>query len=257
MLRGVLCEDPSLDTREPVDWEECLGCAASWQNPCSLPYPVLKAVHEDCLRPHAFPSVTSLTGCLRRSWLMHTRDYYDYPSGRLALLVGSQMHAALELAAEEAGAIPEIKVRWTTQDGIQINGTADLYVRVNGSGVLQDWKTAKAIWLSKLPYGTHAVQVNLYAFMLEHNELEPRHPVDVLRMVYLSKSGPDTKNGEHNGVVQINVDKWDAGVAEQFLNTNARTLGRALDDGTPPPKTSERWLCSYRPVVQQCEAIGN
>ncbi len=255
MLKGVICEDRALVSPEPVEWEECLECAASWQNPCNIPYPVLKAVYEDAQRPHSFPSVSSLTGCIRKSWLMHTTDYYEYPSGRLALLVGTKMHEALELASEEAGAEPEIKVKWTTEDGLPVHGTADLYVRVNGHGILQDWKTAKAIYLRKLPYGHHEIQVNLYAFMLERNELEPQRQVDLLKMVYLSKTGPDTKTGEHNGIVQFPVEKWEPERAEKFITTRALAIQRALDGERIPPKTNKRWECGFCPVVEACKRL--
>jgi hypothetical protein len=248
----VYCEDTELVGREPVDWEECLTCAGSWQNPCKIPYPILKAIRDDAERPHHFPSVTSLTGCLRKAWLAHTTDYYEYPSGRLALLVGTKMHEALEIStAEMANARTEIPVTWTTDDWIDVHGTADLWYRVNGHSVLMDWKTAKSIYPRKLPYGTHTTQVNLYAFMLANNQGE-QLPVDQLKVVYLSKSGPGTDN---NGIAVVDIQMMAPEAVREFINRNARVLMEGVERGTPPPKHTERWLCGYCPVVQGCEAI--
>ena len=254
MLKGVYCEDPELVGREAVDWEECLTCAASWQNPCKIPYPILKAIRDDAERPHHFPSVTSLTGCLRKAWLAHTTDYYEYPSGRLALLVGTKMHEAMELAsADLANTKVEIPVTWTTDDGIDVHGTADYWYRVNGHSVLMDWKTAKSIVPRRLPYGTHGFQVNMYAFMLANNQGE-RLPVDQLKVVYLSKSGPGSDN---NGVAVVDVPMVTPESIRELINRNARDLMEGVENGTPPPKTSERWMCNnYCPLKEACDQIG-
>ena len=251
MLRGVFCENPQLQTPTRVTWEECLACAAAWNNPCSLPYPLLQAIYDDAQTPHSVPSVTSLAGCLRKAWLLHTTDYYEYPSGRIALLLGSFAHAILEHANGDA--LSEIKVKYTTPAGVVVHGTADLYVPATRT--LMDWKTAKDIYLKRLPYGTHTTQVNLYAFMLRHNELEARVPVENLVMCYISKSGPDTKKGEHNGVAQVPIDMWDEERARGYLHKRAWAISQAMRGELAPDKVKERWQCSYCPVVQQCEAI--
>ena len=251
MLRGVLCEDPNLEVPTQVPWEGCLACAHTWGNPCSLPYPLMHALYEDSQTPHSFPSVTSLTGCLRKAWLMRTRDYYEYPSGRIALIFGTWVHDLLEASAD--GAQPEIKVQYTTEGGVTVSGTADLYVPATKT--LMDWKTAKQIYLKRVPYDHHETQVNLYAFMLQRNELEPQVPVENLRMVYISKSGPDNKNGTHNGVVQMPVVMWDEDRARTFIEKRAWALDQAMKGELVPRKTKVKWNCSYCPVVQQCEAI--
>jgi hypothetical protein len=254
MLKGVLCEDPSLVRPTQLDWVDCLACAATWKNPCSLSYPILKAIQTDADSGHSFPSVTSLTGCIRQAWLQRTTDYYEYPSGRIALLVGTAMHGFLEHANGEA--LAEIKLRYTTPSGIVIHGTADLYVPE--LELLQDWKSAKEIYLSKLPYGDHETQINLYAYMLERNEIEPRHPVKTLQMVYISKTGPDRKKGQHNGVVKMPIEKWKPARVEDFLHRRAWLLREAMDGRLVPNMIAkaERWHCDYCPVRRACDKLG-
>ena len=132
-------------------------------------------------------------------------------------------------------------------------GTADLYIPATKT--LLDWKAAKQIYVKRLPYGHHETQVNLYAFMLRHNELEPRVPVENLSMVYISKSGPDTKKGEHNGVAQVPVKMWEEERVRTFLHKRAWAISQAMRGELIPDRTRERWMCSYCPVVQGCEAI--
>ena len=82
-------------------------------------------------------------------------------------------------------------------------------------------------------------------FLLSH----PRLPI------YLSfKSGPDTKNGTHNGVVQKPVVMRDEERARTFIQKRAWALDQAMR-GELVPQTKKKWNCSYCPVVQQCEAI--
>jgi hypothetical protein len=252
-----------------VNWPDCLACAASWQNPCSLNFPILQAVYEDSLHVHNWPSVSGIAGCLRKSWLVHTTDYYEYPSGRLALLLGTQMHKMLEtglralpdfdLGSGEVGALPEIATQWTSQHGHTITGTADLWYQTSDDSgaplrVLADWKTAKAVYISKLPYGRHEEQINCYAFMLANNELAPQLEVDKLQMIYLAKTGADRK-GAHNGIVKVAVDMWPESKTRTFITSALAKLHRAMDDGTPPPMTTQRWECNYCSVKMQCDAI--
>ena len=182
---------------------------------------------------------------------MRTTDYFEYPIGRIALLLGTWTHSILE--GTNGDALAEIKVSYTTPAEVTVVGTADLYIPATKT--LMDWKTAKQIYLKRVPYDHRETQVNLYAFMLARNELEPRVPVENLRMVYISKSGPDTKNGTHNGVVQKPVVMWDEARARTFIEKRVWALDQAMKGELVPHKTKKKWECSYCPVVQQCEAI--
>jgi hypothetical protein len=255
---GVYCEDPTLFKPTQVEWDDCLACAATWENPCTMQYPVLKAIQEDQANGHYFPSVTALTGCLRQAWLRHTMDYFDYPSSQVTLLVGTAFHSMLE-HNNGSGALAEVAVRWTTPEGVTVGGTVDLYHPEQHW--VRDWKTAKAIQLKKLPYGSHEAQVNLYGFLLAHNERQPRGEVDTLRMVYFDKRGPDTKGGEHNGIVTIEIPKWPEKKTEQFIRQRAAVLGGALQGETIPPmiQKKDRWACHYCPIdiQKRCRELGS
>jgi hypothetical protein len=252
VFKGVYCEDPHLPAPTPRDWPDCLQCAATWKNACSLSYPILRSIKDDVDRGHHFPSVSALTGCLRKAWLERTHNYYEYPSSRVALLIGTYIHSLLECAVSDSS-LPEVPLQYTTKDGIKVYGTADLYVPK--IGLLQDWKTAKDIVLSRIPYGNHTAQVNLYGFMLEHNELETCGTVTQLQMVYISKSGPDTKKGTHNGIAKVSVEKWQPGKVQQFIESRAKILDGAMQGRATPSMIAkkDRWLCGYCAVRQICD----
>jgi hypothetical protein len=74
-------------------------------------------------------------------------------------------------------------------------------------------------------------------------------------MVYIPKSGPDTKNGTHNGVVQKPVKMWDEERARTFIKKRAWALDQIVKGELVPHKTKKKWEFSYYPVVQQCEVI--
>ena len=50
---------------------------------------------------------------------------------------------------------------------------------------------------------------------------------------------------------------WDEERTRGYLHKRAWALDRAMRGTLVPDKAKERWQCSYCPVVQQCEAIGN
>jgi hypothetical protein len=254
-LKGVFCEDPSLMAPTPIDWEQCLACAATWGNPCSMTYPVLRSIKDDADRGHHFPSVSGLTGCLRKAWLEQTTDFYEYPSSRMALLIGTYVHHLLETATFDSS-VPEIPLQYTTKDGITVYGTADLYVpKIK---LLQDWKTAKDIYINRVPYGKHEIQVNLYAFMLEHNELEVKGEVEQLQVVYISKVGPDTKKGTHNGIVKVPVSKWPEDRIRAFIEKRAWVLDQSMRGELVPNMVdkADRWACDYCGVRRECDRMG-
>ena len=216
-----------------------------------MTYPLLRLIKDDADRPHSIPSVTSLNGCLRKSWILHTHDYHEYPSSRIALLFGTWLHGMLETS--NGAGIPELAVKWTTPDGFEVHGTADYYVPETKT--LMDWKSAASLWINRLPYDHHEVQINLYAFLLAHNKLEPRVPVENLEMVYISKTGPDKKKNTHNGVVRKPVERWTGDRARNYIIKRTWALMSAINGELVLEKARQKWWCNYCPVVSICDQL--
>jgi hypothetical protein len=244
MIQGFVCED---DGRQ-VSFDECLACAAK-EHPCSFPYAMIAWLAKDAQEPHDSISVTALTGCVRQAYLRRNRPYYEPPSKRTALVFGTLIHG--ELAKHvHAGAVSEAVLRITTPDGVVVTGRTDL--AINGDRrVLADFKTTRKITLSRLPYGDHEAQLNLYRYMLAHNECEPQMETDRLIVFYIDLTGAGR---DHNGIVPCELPVWPEDRADSFLRTRARALHAALNGGSLPPKIERErsWLCQYCSVNAVC-----
>jgi hypothetical protein len=244
MIQGFICEDDG----RPVSFDECLACAAQ-EHPCTFPYAMLAWLVKDAREPHDSISVTALTGCVRQAFLKRNRPYHERPSRRRALAFGTLLHD--ELARHvHAGALSELALKVTTPEGVAVTGRADLAINGNRN-VLADYKTAAKVMPSKLPYGSHEVQLNLYRYMLARNESGPRMATDRLVVYYIDLSGPGK---EHNGIVPFELPVWDDARAAEFLRSRARALHAALNGGALPPKIAreDAWLCRYCPVSTAC-----
>jgi len=244
MIQGFICE---ADERQ-VPFDECLACAAQ-EHPCTFPYAMLAWLAEDAREPHDSISVTALTGCVRQAYLRRNRPYYERPSKRTALVFGTLIHNALARRVH-AGAMSEIALRVTTPDGVAISGRADL--AINGDRrVLADFKTTRRIVPSKLPYGDHEAQLNLYRYMLARNELDPQMQAGRLVVYYVDLTGPGQ---EHNGVVPCELPVWPEERAASYLRERAKALHAALNGGALPPKIERErsWACAYCSVNTVC-----
>ena len=91
--------------------------------------------------------------------------------------LGTAVHASLE-AKDTSVFISEFPL-----DAFGIVGTADVYYR---SGRILDTKTTRWLTPSKLPYGSHEMQVNIYAAMLR----EMGEKVTSAAIQYIDMSGP-------------------------------------------------------------------
>ena len=139
-----------------MDHEACLACARTGLQKCGYDYVVLRALYENHEeRPDIH--VTDLTGCLRKAWYSKTTRVAETPHSKYALMVGSIMHGGLEGSDEYMDA--ELPFN---EDGIV--GRADVVYK---DGRLLDLKTTRWLYPSKMPYGSHALQVNMYAYFLK------------------------------------------------------------------------------------------
>jgi hypothetical protein len=245
MIQGFICED---DGRQ-VSFDECLACAAQ-EHPCTFPYAMLAWLVKDAQEPHDSISVTALTGCVRQAFLKRKQPYFERPSKRRSLAFGTLLHDELAKFVH-AGAVNELVVKVTTPEGIVVSGRADLAINGNRR-VLADYKTAAKVMPSKLPYGSHEIQLNLYRYMLARNEAGPQMETDRLVVYYIDLSGPGK---EHNGIVPFELPVWNDARAAGFLHARALDLHTALNGGALPPKIAreDSWQCRYCPVNMICE----
>ncbi len=131
------------------------------------------------------------------------------------------------------------------------------------SGRFLDIKTSRWITPSKLPYGSHAFQVNIYANLLE----KLGHKINRLQIQYLDMSGPtkcrtwripvELVQGEfrcpsclkvfsegHLGAKLVEVPLMDSSEIEANITERRNALQKALTQAEPPER-EQSFLCSY------------
>jgi CRISPR/Cas system-associated exonuclease Cas4 (RecB family) len=146
----------------PIDHKEydqqyCLACAKNRPAPCGYDFSLLNKVFEQSDRSGIH--VTDLLGCLRRAYFSKVSPSPEYVSDMIIRTLGTLTHALLEDESDEFES--EIPV-----DHGGIVGRVDLYYK---DGDVVDFKTTRWLDKTKLPYGEHEKQVNLYAWMLEQS----------------------------------------------------------------------------------------
>ena len=121
--------------------------------------------------------VTDLTGCLKKAYLDKAKPKPQWVHERLVLFIGTAMHGLLEEGDEIIDA--ELPL-----EAYGVRGTADVVYKADGRVI--DYKTTRWLNPSKLPYGSHELQVNIYAQLLRGMGRE----VSDLFIQYIDMSGP-------------------------------------------------------------------
>ena len=249
-------------SNEQIAHEDCLKCALKGNAACGYDYSILRVMFNDKSTEarRGEIHVTDLTGCLRRAWYSKSVPTSEYPHETLARQIGKMMHTHVEGTDENLQS--ELPIAY---DGLV--GTADL---VYADGRLADVKTTRWIYRDKLPYGSHALQVNIYAHMLRKMGRE----INRLQICYVDMSGP-TKcrsckvpvrmfNGElkcpkcfqyvkgaHLGVVTVDVDLMPEQEIENLIQERKSKLMSAVEMGLPPEK-EPGFLCAYCSSYNEC-----
>jgi hypothetical protein len=96
--------------------------------------------------------------------------------------------------------------------------------------------------------------VNVYAYLLRHNEIGIQANVGNLEIIYIDLTGP-AKNGDHDGVVVFRVPFWTDRKAFDFITTRAEILHNAANEMPPMIEKKDRWMCNYCPlqIRETCE----
>ena len=150
-----------------------------------------------------------------------------------------------------------------------IIGTTDVYYEADKR--LVDTKTTRWLTPSKLPYGSHELQINIYAAMLEASGKE----VERLFIQYIDMSGPskcrscklpvemdewggiacpkchEPVNNGHLGAVLLEVPKMTREEITSYIVDRRDTLRTSLETGVPPER-EESWLCNYCKHMTTC-----
>ena len=249
-------------TNEPINQADCLKCALTGDAKCGYDYAILRVMFGDTSSEarRGEIHVTDLTGCLRKAYYAKVVPTPEYPHEALARQIGKMMHAHAE--GTDVHLESELPIAY---DGLV--GTADL---VYADGRLSDLKTTRWLYKDKLPYGSHSLQVNIYAHMLRKMGRE----INRLQICYVDMSGP-TKcrackvpvrmfdgelkcpkcfkyiSGAHLGVVTVDIDIMPEAYIEQFIQERKAMLLSAVDMGLPPDK-EPGFLCAYCSSYNEC-----
>jgi CRISPR/Cas system-associated exonuclease Cas4 (RecB family) len=238
----------------------CLGCALDGMNRCGMDYVLLKAILDTKERTGIH--VTDLTGCLRKSWFDKTTTAPEYVHARMYRFMGTIAHGVLEKYGDKG----EAEIALSTMG---LEGQADVY----RNGRIIDFKTARWLTLSRLPYGSHELQVNIYAEMLR----QQGEDVKSAAIQYIDMSGPTrckrckvvyqpvNEDGDlacpkcgatfpeaHTGAVLVEIELRDRDEIQQLINRRRDTLLKALSDNVMPD-AEPSFLCEYCQFVNLCE----
>jgi len=154
-------------------------------------------------------------------------------------------------------------------------GTVDAYYPK--SGRIVDYKTARVVVPSRLPYGEHDLQVRVYAIALRKLGLR----VESAAVQYIDLMGPSKckycKKGQlepnghgytcaqcgkewddpnlHSGAVLYEIELGDLAELEMTITERLETLASALASNHAPAG-EPGWLCSYCPFQERCDYVS-
>jgi CRISPR/Cas system-associated exonuclease Cas4 (RecB family) len=241
---------------------DCLKCALeTGQPPCGFDYTILRSMFDDTssVQRRNEIHVTDLTGCLLKSFYDKVSPSAEYVHEKMSRWMGTHMHGVLEGSDEHVDS--ELPLAW---DGIV--GRADVVYK---NGRVLDFKSTRWLIPDKLPYGSHEVQVNIYAYLLRKMGRE----VNRLQIQYIDMSGP-TKcracrvpvrmvEGElkcpqcnkfianaHLGAVLVDVPMMTDAEIEFYVKDRKEALKSSIEMQFPP-EAEPGYLCSYCPHYQQ------
>ena len=251
--------------------EMCLACALDRENTCGIDYSLLKSMLKTKQRDGIH--VTDITKCLRASYYdkttaapewVHMMSYRTFGLALHGYLEGSDENMYSELPLEALGLV----------------GTADVVYK---DGRIIDFKTARWITPSRLPYASHELQVNIYAEMMREMHAKwtksalmvERVPLPTSAAIqYIDLSGPTrcrickapflpdetgmlrcpkclTTNREaHSGNVLLEVFLMESEEIRKIINERRDALSTSIDKRIPPPR--EEGLCNYCAHEQEC-----
>lgn len=245
-------------THEIMDKEDCFTCALDHVlPPCGFSFGLLSKIYEGSDRSGVH--VTDITGCLRRAYYNKLAPAPIAPNNHLILTLGTVAHALFE--KNDNFLKSEIEV-----EGLGIVGRLDVLQRTT----VIDYKTTRWMNPSRLPYGSHGLQVNIYGLLLR----KMGHEVDQLAIQYIDMSGPTkcrsckvsviNNNGTyecpkcmkvfpdgHLGALLIDIQLMDDEYLEEYIIERGAILRKGMAEKIVPD-AEPSFLCNYCDHRDKC-----
>ena len=232
----------------------CLLCSQD-HPPCGYSYPVMKSMLNDTTKESRRTDihVTDIVGCLRKAWYDKINPTPEMPHLTETRWLGTALHKAIEGSDDVFDSETPIAFK-------EIVGTADIIYK---DGHISDLKSTRWMFPHKLPYGSAALQVNIYAWMLRGMG----KPTNSLSIQYIDFSGPskcrkcsvpgqmiggvvrcpkcsnELKNG-HLGAYFVDVPMMTDDEVESVILDRKNNLASAIAMGLEPAK-EPGYLCEY------------
>jgi CRISPR/Cas system-associated exonuclease Cas4 (RecB family) len=235
MIVGFIC-----CTKGRCSFEECLEAAATHPPQCKFTYPILSAMVKGLRREATEITVTQLLNCLRKVVLEKRRNLYVDPDDLYFQFRGQLFHTLIA-ANQMPGAI--VETRFSREiAGLVISGQPDVIFPEQHK--LVDYKSTRKAPNRKEAYANHAMQVNIYRWLVS-----PIYSIEELEIVYLDM---DT-------VKRIPVPVMKLQRVTSYVAARAKVLKRGLDGGKLPSRVGIEglWQCNgYCPFTQFCWPRG-
>lgn len=243
--------------------EDCLKCALSQNNECGFDYAVLRWLinDEEQNKRSTEVHVTDITGCLRRAWYDKVEPSPEFPHAALARQIGSVIHKGLE--GDDDALQSELPI---SRGAIQ--GTADIVYR---DGRVLDFKTTRWLVPDKLPYSSHPMQVNIYAWMLrgmgrEVNKLQIQYvdvtgptkcrkcrvPVEMVMGEVMCPQCGNAPKGAHMGALLVDIPLMNDEQIETIICDRIDTLSKSIETKVAPEQEPS-FLCNYCASFAKCQ----
>ena len=236
MLKGFHCPYGKGD----ISFADCLEHSETDPPECGFVHPILAGIVNNIRGEMKEITVTQLLNCLRKVVLDRRHDHYVEP-GQLWYAFRGQMFHQIAAGVELDESIVEQRFRRDVA-GITLSGQPDLIVP--GHKKLYDFKTAKRVPRKGRIYANHALQLNIYRWLVL-----PHHEIEELELVYMDMSE----------VKRIEVEVMDVHKLIGWLVPRVKKLKESLEGGALPKRVGPdgRWQCNgYCSFTDRCWPRG-
>ncbi len=223
-----------------VTFDQCLAHSRGDPPECGFTRPILAGIAGNIRGEMEEITVTQLLHCLRKPVLERRHDVYVDPQ-QLYYAFRGQMFHQIAAGVDLSDCVVEQRFRRTVA-GIVLSGQPDLIVP--SLKKLYDFKTTRQIPKNDRPYANHAMQVNIYRYLVA-----PHFDVNELEIVYMDMSQ----------VKRVRVDVLSTRRVVSWLVPRVKKLRQGFDGGTLPERVGADglWQCNgYCAFTASCWPDG-